>query len=191
MRIVLRQDVPNLGEAGTVQVVANGYARNFLIPRGMAALATVGELKSVENQQRVTARKIAKQEHALQALADKVSGQRLSFTARSGEQGRLYGSITAGDIADQLSSVVGEEIDRRRVVLDEPIRSLGAHQVVVHLVGRLRPEITVVVTSENEEDAVQEASDDVETSNAAPDDAMPDDAAMDDPAVAEIAELEN
>ncbi len=151
MRIVLRQDVPNLGEAGTVQVVANGYARNYLIPRGMAAVATAGELRSVENQQRVVARKTAKQEQALQSLADKISGQRLSFTARSGDQGRLYGSITAGDIAEQLSAVVGEEIDRRRVVLDDPIRSLGEHQVVVHLVGQLRPEIVVLVESENAE----------------------------------------
>ena len=151
MKIVLRQDVPKLGEAGTVQNVADGYARNFLIPRGMAVIATPGELKVVTHNQEVQARKVAKQEQQLQSLADRISGQRLEFTARSGEQGRLYGSITAGDIADRLTTAVRDEIDRRRVLLDEPIRTVGEHTVTVHLVGRLRPQVTVIVHGENEE----------------------------------------
>lgn len=158
MKIVLRQDVPKLGEKGTVQTVKDGFARNYLIPQGMAVLATPGEIKTVEENARVQARKIAKQEQQLQSLADRIAGQRLEFTAKAGEQGRLYGSITAGDVAGKLSEIVREEIDRRKVALDDPIRSVGEHSVTVHLVGRLRPQVTVVVrgdadTSIDEEQA--------------------------------------
>jgi large subunit ribosomal protein L9 len=145
MKVVLRKDVEKLGEAGTVQTVADGFARNYLIPKGLAVLATSGELKVVAENTRVRDMKIARQERQLQDLADKISGQRLEFTARSGDQGRLYGSITAGDIAERLSTLVGQEIDRRKVVLADPIRSVGDHTVAVHLVGRLRPQVTVVV----------------------------------------------
>lgn len=151
MKVVLRQDVPKVGEAGTIREVSNGYARNFLIPQGLAVVATPGEIKTAEHNLAVKARKIARQEAQLQALADRINGQRLEFTARAGEQGRLYGSVTAGDIAEKLSSIVGEEIDRRKVVLDEQLRTTGAHKVVVHLVGRLKPEITVTIVGVDED----------------------------------------
>jgi large subunit ribosomal protein L9 len=158
MKIVLRQDVPKVGEAGTVQTVANGYARNYLIPQGLAVPATKGELKTAEHNLAVKARKVAKQEEQLQSLADRIAGKRLAFEARAGEQGRLYGSITAGDIAEKLTALVGEEIDRRKVVLDESIRTVGEHNVAIHLVGRLRPEVVVVVTAEVDEAAVAAAA---------------------------------
>lgn len=151
MRIVLRKDVPKVGEAGSVQTVANGYARNYLIPKGLAVLATEGELKNAAHNEAVKDRKIARQENQLQNLADRINGQRLTFVARAGEQGRLYGSVTAGDIAERLTGQVGETIDRRRVQLDEPLRSVGEHTVHVHLVGRLRPEVTVIVEGEQVE----------------------------------------
>ena len=150
MKVVLRQDVPKLGDAGTIQNVKPGFARNYLIPQGFAVLATPGEVKTAEHNLEVKARKIAKQEAQLQTLADKIAGKRLEFTVRAGESGRLYGSITAGDIADELAKLVGEEIDRRKVVLDDPIRQLGEHAVTVHLVGRLRPAITVVAVGDAE-----------------------------------------
>lgn len=158
MKIVLRQDVPKLGEAGTVQEVKPGFARNYLIPQGLAVLATPGEIKTAEHNAGVKARKIAKQEAQLQSLADKIAGKRLEFTVRAGEGGRLYGSITASEIAEELAKVVGEEIDRRRVILDDPIRQLGEHAVVVHLVGRLRPAITVVAVGDAEYQAAQAAA---------------------------------
>jgi large subunit ribosomal protein L9 len=158
MKVVLRQDVPKLGEAGTVQEVKPGFARNYLIPQGMAVLATAGEVKTAEHNAAVKTRKIAKQEEQLQSLADKIAGKRLEFTVRAGEGGRLYGSITASEIAEALAKVVGEEIDRRKVVLDEPIRQLGQHSVVVHLVGRLRPAITVVAIGDAEYQAAQAAA---------------------------------
>jgi large subunit ribosomal protein L9 len=158
MKVVLRQDVPKLGEAGSVQDVKPGFGRNYLIPQGFAVLATPGEIKTAEHNAAVKARKIAKQEAQLQSLADKISGKRLEFTVRAGEGGRLYGSITASEIAEELAKVVGEEIDRRKVVLDDPIRQLGEHNVVVHLVGRLRPAVTVIAVGDAEYQAAQAAS---------------------------------
>lgn len=148
MKIVLRQDVPKVGEAGTVQTVANGYARNYLIPKGLAVVASSGELKVAAHNQAVKERKLVRQEDLLRSLAEKIDGQRLSFTARAGEQGRLYGSITASDVASALSKEISEDIDRRRVVLEEPLRTLGEHKVTVHLVGRLRPQVTVLIEAE-------------------------------------------
>jgi large subunit ribosomal protein L9 len=158
MKIVLRQDVPKLGEAGTIQEVKPGFARNYLIPQGLAVLATPGEIKTAEHNAAVKARKIAKQEAQLQTLADRIAGKRLEFTVRAGETGRLYGSITSGDIAQELTKVVGDEIDRRKILLEDPIRELGERKVVVHLVGRLRPEITVVAVGDAEYQALAAAA---------------------------------
>ena len=158
MKIVLRQDVPKLGEAGAILEVKPGFARNYLIPQGMAVVATAGEVKTAEHNAAVRARKIAKQEAQLQSLADKIDGQRLSFEVRAGEGGRLYGSVTAADVAEQLAKAVGAEIDRRRVVLEDPIRQLGEHAVTVHLVGRLRPAVTVIVVGDAEYQAAQAAA---------------------------------
>jgi large subunit ribosomal protein L9 len=145
MKVVLRQDVENLGEKGSVKNVADGYARNYLIPRGMAVVATPGELKVVATNEAVKQRKVTRQEEELQGLADRINGQKLEFEARAGSNGRLFGSITNGDIAERLSKVVGSEIDRRKIVIDEAIRTTGDHPVTVNLVGKLRPQVTVVV----------------------------------------------
>lgn len=171
MKIVLRQDVPKLGEAGTIQTVANGYARNFLIPQGMAVVATDGEVKVARHNLAVKDRKIARQEDQLRALGDKINGKRLTFTARAGDTGRLFGSITAADVAQQLTTAVDEEIDRRKVVLEEPLRTIGEHTVTIHLVGKLRPQITVVIEREQDETepavAADEATGDAATEEAA------------------------
>jgi large subunit ribosomal protein L9 len=171
MKIVLRQDVPKVGEAGTVQTVSNGYARNYLIPQGMAVVATDGELKVAAHNLAVKERKIVRQEELLRSLSDKINGQRLTFTAKAGEQGRLYGSITASDVATALAAQISEEVDRRRVVLDEPLRSIGEHTVTVHLVGRLRPQVTVVIEAEAAEEeeapAAAEAAAETESTDSA------------------------
>lgn len=150
MKIVLRQDVPKLGEAGTIQTVANGYARNFLIPQGMAVVATEGEIKVAQHNLAVKERKIARLEEQQKSLAEKIQGTKLAFTARAGDSGRLFGSITAADVAAQLSGKIGEEIDRRKIVLDEPLRTVGDHTVTVHLVGKLRPQVIVSIAGEAE-----------------------------------------
>ncbi|HYI24774.1 MAG TPA: 50S ribosomal protein L9 [Thermomicrobiales bacterium] len=163
MKIVLRQDVPKVGDAGTIQTVSSGYARNYLIPQGLAVVATDGEIRTANHNLAVKDRKIARQEEAQRSLAEKISGKVLTFTARAGEQGRLYGSITASDVATELSKMVSEEIDRRRVVLDDPLRTVGEHTVTVHLVGRLRPQVTVIIAAEaTEDEASAEAEVEVE-----------------------------
>jgi large subunit ribosomal protein L9 len=167
MKVVLRQDVPKLGEAGTVQNVSGGYARNYLVPHGLAVYATEGELKMAAHNLAVKERKVSRQEEQLRSLGEKISGQTLTFTARAGEQGRLFGSITAADVAQQLSQKVGEEIDRRKVVLEDPLRTTGEHTVTVHLVGRLRPEVKVIINGEQVEEAAapeatEAASDDTD-----------------------------
>jgi len=158
MKVVLRQDVENLGEKGSVKNVADGYARNYLIPRGMAVVATPGELKVVATNEAVKQRKINRQEQELQGLADRINGQKLVFEARAGSNGRLFGSITNGDIVEKLSKAVGAEIDRRKIVIDEPIRTVGDHAVTVNLVGKLRPQVTVVVNGIIEEEEADAAT---------------------------------
>ncbi|HYI15362.1 MAG TPA: 50S ribosomal protein L9 [Thermomicrobiales bacterium] len=145
MKIILTQDVPKLGSSGTVQEVAPGFARNYLIPQGMAVIATRGSIKQVEERQAADARRVAKQEEELRGLSDRLQGMRVQIEARVGEQGRLFGSVTAADIAEKLAAQVGEEIDRRKIELDEPIRTVGEHAVTIRLVGRLQPTINVVV----------------------------------------------
>lgn len=166
MKIVLRQDVPKLGETGTIQTVANGYARNYLIPQGMAVVATEGEIKVAEHNMKVRERKVGRQEEQLQSIADKIAGTRLEFTARAGEQGRLFGSVTSAEIAAQLAEKTGEEIDRRKIQLSDPLRTVGEHEVEIHLVGRLRPIIIVAVEAEKTEEDESGQSDDSENAEA-------------------------
>lgn len=150
MKVVMRVDVPKVGEAGSIQNVSDGFGRNYLLPRGLAVLATNGEVKTAQHNAAVKGRKVARQEATLQALADKIDGKRLEFQARVGDQGRLFGSVTASDIAEQLSKLVGEEIDHRKVVLGDHLKQAGDHDVTVHLVGKLKPRILVSVIGVDE-----------------------------------------
>jgi large subunit ribosomal protein L9 len=157
MKVILNKDVPKLGDAGSIQTVKDGFARNYLIPQGLASEATPGRLKNAEQRLRAIQRKVEREEEAQKSLAERLNGLRIAMTARVGEQGRLYGSITSADVAEKISAAVGQEIDRRKVLLDEPIRSVGEHQVTVHLVGRLRPVVTVAVAGEQVDEPAAEA----------------------------------
>lgn len=148
MKVILLRDVPKLGKAGTIQVVSEGFARNYLIPQRLAEPATPDRLAIAEARLAAQRRKMERAEQALRDLAQRLEGLRVVIPARVGESGRLYGSITGRDIAERLSQLVGQEIDRRAVELEEPIRSLGEHHVPVHLVGRLRPTVIVDVVPE-------------------------------------------
>ena len=165
MKIILTQDVEKLGNAGTLQEVKPGYARNYLIPKGLAQVATAGMIKQVEAKQAAEQRRIAKQENELQSLADRINGRRLEFVARAGEGGRLFGSVTGADIAEALSQQLGQEIDRRKVDLPGGIHEVGEFPVTIRLVGRLVPQITAVVLAEG-------ATADAEASTALPEDTL-------------------
>jgi large subunit ribosomal protein L9 len=151
MKVILTQDIDKLGNAGSLQEVKPGFARNYLIPQGLAQPATAGMIKQVQERQAAEQRRIVKQEQAMQSLADRIQGLRLTFTARAGESGRLFGSVTSADIAEQLSQQLGEEIDRRKIDLPGGIHEVGESTVTINLVGRLKPQITVMVNPEGGE----------------------------------------
>ena len=145
MKVLLVQDVDKLGSAGEVKEVSGGYGRNYLLPKGFAVLATRGQVKLAE--ERLSAQR--KRDHAArrdaEALAARISGQTLRFTARVGELDRLYGSITSGDIAEKIHSQIGIDIDRRKIDLDEPIKRIGIYPIKIRLVAGLEPLVNVVV----------------------------------------------
>ena len=150
MQVLLIQDVPGLGQVGDVKKVADGYGRNYLIPRGLAKPATDGELKQVEQHKRVAAKQVAHDMADAQAMAERLEGLSLTFTARAGEGTKLYGSITSSDIAERISQELDRDFDRRKIHLEESIRQLGIHQVTIRLAHDLAPEITVIVEREQE-----------------------------------------
>jgi large subunit ribosomal protein L9 len=151
MEVILLQDVNDLGRAGEVKRVADGYARNYLLPKGMANKATPGALKEAEIQLKAQGRRQSKIEAEASAVADALADVSLKFTAKSGETGRLYGSITAGDIAEALEKETGIVIDKRKLTIEEPLRQLGTHRVGIKLLAGLTPEIEVVVEPEEAE----------------------------------------
>lgn len=156
-KVLLMQDVPTLGEAGNVFTVAAGYARNYLMPRGMAILATKGAVKQAEGIRQAAIRRRAQERANAAAQADIISRQRLLFAANAGENDRLYGSVTSADIAEKLAEQVGFEIDRRRIQLEHAIRDLGIFTVQIRLMPDIVPSFTVGVVREGEGWAEAEA----------------------------------
>jgi large subunit ribosomal protein L9 len=148
MKVILLQDVKGLGKAGDLKEVANGYARNYLLPHRLAAGATPSLVAN--RLQRIAAeqRKLEKQAELNQQLAERLAQITLTFKAKVGRQGRLYGSITSQDIASALQEVEGITIDRRVIDLSEPIRSLGTFSVAVKVATNKEPKIAVNVIDE-------------------------------------------
>lgn len=162
MKVLLKEDVENIGYAGEVYKVADGYGRNYLIPNGMAVVASPGAMKQAEAWREKAEARRAEQRAEFESLSAKIQGVTLTFDARAGETGKLYGSITTAQIADSLNEALGTEIDRRKVGV-EPLRQLGEHKVVVRLSGDFQPELTVVIESDEEETAVLVDLDEPET----------------------------
>lgn len=150
MNVLLTNDVPNLGEAGEIHAVAGGYARNYLMPRGLAVLATKGAMKQAEDIRQAGIRKRAQETANAKAQAEMINGKRLLFNARAGDRDRLYGSVTVVEIAERLSEEVGFEVDRRKVELDQPIRELGIFELPVRLMAEVEARFTVGVAREGE-----------------------------------------
>jgi large subunit ribosomal protein L9 len=149
MRVILLQDVSGLGTAGEVKEVADGYGRNFLIPKRLAEFASPALLKRVEEQRQAIVRRRDMAETELITLADTLDGAEVVVKAKVGAQGRLYGAVTSSDIAEGIHRVIGQEIDKRKIELEEPIHQLGEYQVMVRLSKELVPSIKVVVEGEN------------------------------------------
>ena len=147
MQIILRQAIENLGKPGDVVTVRPGYARNFLLPRGLAYEATPGNLKRIaQERSRLEAAENERRE-AAQGVAGRLEQVSLTFSARVGEEGKLFGSVTAADIHHQLEAQ-GFKLERRQIDLHEPIRALGVYKVPVRLHADVKPEIRVWVIKE-------------------------------------------
>jgi large subunit ribosomal protein L9 len=145
MEIILREDVDKLGARGQVVKVAAGYARNFLLPRRLAVTATDSNRKIVEQERQAHLRKDAKLQSEAQDLGKLLGALTITISRKAGENDQLFGSVTANDIADALSAQ-SYTVDRRKIQLDEPIRSLGEHKVPVRLHKDVVAEITVNVS---------------------------------------------
>lgn len=148
MKVVFLQDVPNVARAGEMKEVADGYARNFLIPRKLAAQADPKMMNAIEAQVRARAQQAAQNEAEMMELAGQLDGKEVVITARVGANERLYGSITTGDIIAELEKSFGIVVDKRKIELENPIRELGSHEIPIRLTKDIVPNITVTVTGE-------------------------------------------
>lgn len=147
MKVLLTQDVAGLGKAGEIKKVADGYGRNYLLPNGLAVLAQSGLVRQAEERRQAQDKKATREAATAQMLAQQMAQLTLTFKAKAGEK-RLYGSITSGDIAEELEKQTGHQVDRRKVLLDEPIKQLGSHQVSIKLATDVTGQVTVIVERE-------------------------------------------
>lgn len=151
MKIILADDIEALGHKGDVVIVADGYARNFLIPKGMALTANKGALKQAELMQKARGERMEKEKSEAASKVAVLAASPVYISARAGEEGRLFGSVTKADVARGIEDQLGEVVDRQNIVLDEPIRSLGSHSVEVRLHEQVNALVTVEVIEHDEE----------------------------------------
>ncbi len=176
MEVILQEEVTHLGHIGEVVKVRDGYARNYLFPRGLAVLANKRSVRELEHQKRVIEEKRQRVAASTQEIANKISQVDVSFTARAGAGGKLFGSITNQDIEKELLEK-GFEVDRRRIKLEEPIKSVGEHKVTVALAAGVPAVITVKVVALDEPKEEKPAKAEAAVAEEAPsEDAQADDA---------------
>ena len=149
MKVLLLKDVYKLGHAGDVKKVADGYGRNFLLPQGLAVLATAGALKTVEKIRENAAIERARLNQEMSGVADLLQNLELQFFSKAGETGKLYGSITSQMIVDEINKKIGSSLDRHQIEI-APIRTLGEHLATVRLTVDINPKIKVFVNREGE-----------------------------------------
>lgn len=145
MKVILQKSVDKLGHPGDMVEVADGYARNFLMPRGLAVKATRGGVKHVDSLKRAHTVRVNKAKAEAEQVASRLTATPIKVRAHAGEEGKLFGSVTANDVADEIHRQAGLRVDRHDVHLEEPIRSVGTHEVRVHLYPEVDPIITVEV----------------------------------------------
>ncbi|MBE2220726.1 MAG: 50S ribosomal protein L9 [Anaerolineae bacterium] len=161
MKVLLKEDVENLGLAGEVYDVANGFGRNYLIPKGYAVKASPGVMNQAELWRKKAEARRAEIHAEYEALAEKIVAVTLNYTARASETGKLFGSVTTAQIADDLNTELGTDIDRRKVGV-ESLRQLGEHKVVVRLSAEVQPELTVIIEGEDVPVVVEEVIEEVD-----------------------------
>lgn len=146
VKVILSEDVPSLGHAGDIVSVKPGFARNYLVPQGKAIAATLGKVQELEHHKRVVAERVARQLRAVQGDKERLEALEIEIEARAGEEGKLFGSVTGPHIAEKLAEL-GHDIDRRKIVLEEPIKELGEHTVIVRLHQEVVAHLKVKVTA--------------------------------------------
>jgi large subunit ribosomal protein L9 len=147
MKVIFLQDVPNVAKASEIKEVANGYARNLLLPRKLAVLAKSSAASILEAQQKALERQHTRMQSEMSELASQIDGKEVVLKARAGAQERLFGSITSADIAAELQNI-GLTVDKKKIELEEPIRQLGNYEVTIRLTKDLIPKIKVTVAAE-------------------------------------------
>lgn len=145
MKVILLQEVPGLGKPGDVKEVANGYARNYLLPHQLVTAATPGELANLQQRVSASQRRVEKQRQEHDALATRLAAVTLTFAVRVGRGDRLYGSVTSQDIANALDEQEHLTVDRRAIQLREPLRSLGTFEVSVRIAPKIEPKVKVTL----------------------------------------------
>ena len=148
MKVILKEDVPGLGEKGEVKDVAPGYGRNLLIPRGLAEEATPGRLRELQHQAQVSKKKERRQKEESLVQAEHLEKQELCFRLAAGEGGRLFGSVTATDIAGELQRL-GFAVDKKKIILEEPIKAVGRYEVTVKLYSGIKAVVAIEVEEES------------------------------------------
>lgn len=148
IQVVLREDVNKLGKTGSVVKVKPGFARNFLIPRGLAVVATEGNLSAIEHEQKAAIARAAKLRTSAEAVASKLSSVSLEIQKPVGDGGKLYGSVTTKEIVDALK-VKGVEVDKKKVVFPDTIKTLGDYEIIVKLTSEVRATIRLAVTAKS------------------------------------------
>jgi large subunit ribosomal protein L9 len=158
MKVVLLEDIPGKGKAGEIRDVSKGYAKNFLLPRGLALIATSAVIKQVESGLERKKLEESIDQEKLVELAQQIEGREIRFRARIGGGERLFGSITAADVAEELSQAIGSVIDKKKIDIEKPFHQTGSYEVVVKLAGDIKPRITVVIEKEEGEEKEAEKS---------------------------------
>jgi large subunit ribosomal protein L9 len=151
MKVIFLEDVAGIAKAGQIKEVANGYGRNFLIPQKLAVLASPATIKTVETQLKIQALQQEQTEAELTEIAKQLEGKEITLMAQAGAKARLYGSITAADVATELKNATGFVIDKRKIELDKPIHKLGSYEVIVKLAKDMTPKIRVTIVGKEEE----------------------------------------
>jgi large subunit ribosomal protein L9 len=149
MKIILQKPVDKLGVPGDIVDVADGYARNYLMPRGLAVKATKGGVKHVDSLKRAHSTRVDAAKAEAEQVAQRLTASPLTVAAHAGEEGRLFGSVTPSDVAEAIEAQTGVRVDRHDVTM-EPIRSVGVHEIRVHLFAEVDPVIQVEVTASEE-----------------------------------------
>ena len=147
MKVILKEDVKSIGSMGQIVDVSDGFARNYLVPRGLAVEANVKNIRSLEHEKKVIQEKARKVKNSVQDLANRLANMTVVIKTKAGEEGKLFGSVTTMDIAEQLKNQ-GIEIDKKKISLDEPIKRLGTYAVNLRLHSEITAQVNIQVIEE-------------------------------------------